>query len=119
MSDDTPAPEPTAVQLTRMEGILTLVAYKTDNLVLTVGQHAKDIAGLQLKVQSLDQEAEARERTVVQTAQALREAKEQQDATARAEMQKSERAWTPTARLFAITTAIAGAVAAYASIRPH
>jgi cell division protein FtsB len=119
MMDEVPATEPTAVQLTRMEGILTLVAYKTDNLVLTVGQHAKDIAGLQLKVQSLDQEAEAREKTVEQTAKALREAKETADATARAEMQKSAAAWTPMTRLFAVTTAIGGVIAAYASIRPH
>jgi hypothetical protein len=119
MTEDVKPAEPTPVQLTRMEGILTLVAYKLDTLVLTVQQHTQDIAMLILTVARLDQEAVAREKTVEQTAKALREAKEAADATARAESAKSDRAWTPMSRLFAAIAAVTAVVAAYAAARGH
>jgi hypothetical protein len=121
MTTDDPAvsTEPTPVQLTRMEGILTLVAYKVDTLVNTVGEHTKDIAGLNLIVARLDQDAAADKRTVEQTAKALREAKEAADATARAETAKSERQWTPMNRLYASITAASAILAVYFAARGH
>jgi peptidoglycan hydrolase CwlO-like protein len=116
MSEET---ESIPVQLTRMEGILTLVNYKTDNLVTSVAEHTKDISTLKARVQTLGQEAEAREKTVVQTAQALKEAKEAAEATARAEATKAERTWTLMTRLFAAVAAGSALVAAYGQFHPH
>ena len=39
MTPDMQPLEPTPVQLTRMEGILTLIAYKVDSLVSRVDRH--------------------------------------------------------------------------------
>lgn len=111
MSDDVPATA-TSVQLTRMEGTLNLIDYKVDNLVVTVGLHETAIANLQLKVASLDQQAVAREETVLQTAKALKDAKE-------AEMAKDEHKWSLSAKVSVIASALAALAIAYANYRPH
>jgi nitrogenase subunit NifH len=118
MSDDVTTGESTPVQLTRMEGILKLVNYKTDNLVTSVAEHAKSISVLKLDVARLAQEAEADKKTVVQTAQALKDAKEAAEATARIEAQKAERTWTPMTRLFAAVAAGSAAIATWGQFHP-
>jgi hypothetical protein len=108
--------ETTPVQLTRMEGLLGLISYKVDSLVTTVGRHETQISGLTLSVQRLGDEATSSQATVVATAKALREAKEAQEATSRAEVAKADQTWTPMARLFAFTTAAAAIIGTVAAL---
>lgn len=107
--------EPVPVQLTRMEGMLQLIAYKVDSLVVTVARHGEQIAALLLTTQRLEQDAESSKATVIATAKALREAKEAQEATARAESAKDDQSWTPITRMFAVLAAAGGLVAAVAT----
>ena len=99
--------ESVSVQLTRMEGVLNLVGYKVTDLVIRVDRHERDLGELKLSTQQLAADAVARDATVAATAKALREAKEAQDATARAEVSKSERTWSPFTKIFATIAAVA------------
>ena len=112
MTDDNPGELP-SVQLTRMEGILALIAYKVDSVVPRVDNHDQRIGALELSTQRLGDEAEARDATVAVTAKALREAKEAQDATANAERIQAETAWTPYARMATLAAALSSVVAIY------
>lgn len=92
--------EPTPVQLTRMEGILTLIMHKVDTLVPRVDRHEQEIGHLSLTVQSLSDGAKASAATQAVTAQALRDARESQRL-------QSERTWTPIQRVIALAVGIA------------
>lgn len=100
MTDESPNTlEPTPVQLTRMEGILTLIMYKVDALVPRVDRHEQEITDLHMSVQRLADEARATTATAVVTAAALKDAKE-------AETAQSDRRWSPYARMFAGITVV-------------
>lgn len=103
--------EPTPVQLTRMEGILTLIMYKVDALVPRVDRHEQEIADIHLSVQRLSDEAKASAETAVATAKVLKDARE-------AELAQSDRKWSPWSRMFiAVTFVILVANFATAFIR--
>lgn len=55
MTDEEPkAVEPPPVQLTRMEGVLNLIAYQLGDLKATVQRHEVDITALKLQQASSD-----------------------------------------------------------------
>jgi len=71
-----PAPESMHVQLTRMEGVLNLVLERTGNLDARMDKVEARTSSLEAATQRLDLESEARDRTAVALALALKEAKE-------------------------------------------
>ena len=93
-----------------------LLAQRVNDHGPRIDRNEDAIAVLTLKVQRLGDEAASRDQTVVATAKALREAKEAQDATSRAETAKSEQTWSPLTRLFAVVTIIGVIVAIYAAL---
>jgi hypothetical protein len=104
--------EPTPVQLTRMEGVLNLVAERVSNTMKVVEQHSEDIGVLKSTTQRLTDQAVARDATAIALAAALKEAEE----TRRT---KAEQSWSPITRLFAVLTAIATIVGVYFAVTPH
>ena len=99
--------------------MLNLVGYKVTDLVIRVDRHERDLGELKLSTQQLAADAVARDATVAATAKALREAKEAQDATARAEVSKSERSWSPFTKFFAVIAALAASWAVVSSFIPN
>lgn len=106
--------EPTPVQLTRMEGVLNLVAERIANVSgrlektdARVDRHEEELSRLKLSTQQLGADAIARDATVAATAKALREAKEAQDAATNAETSKSERSWSPVAKASVLIATLA------------
>jgi hypothetical protein len=102
--------EPVPVQLTRMEGILNLIAFRTDQVVARVDRLESVSDGLTLKTQRLADDALASRETALSLAKALKEADE-------ARRDKSEQTWSPITRVFAVIAAIAtvaSVVAAFA-----
>lgn len=102
--------EATPVQLTRMEGILNLIAERGQNTDRRVDEHARqlstvftNIGELQSETQTLKEGAIADEKKKIALALALKEA----DETRRT---KSEQTWTPFQRLIVIISGIAGIV---------
>ena len=104
--------EPTPVQLTRMEGVLNLVAERVSNTMKVVEQHSEDIGVLKSATQRLTDQAVARDATAIALAAALKEAEE----TRRT---KAETAWSPITRLFAILTGVATIAGVYFALTPH
>lgn len=121
-ADDTARSESAAVQLARLRGALDLVARLVEDLAPRVSTHDEAIHSLNLAAQRLDGEAVSREKTVLATAIALKDAKDAQDAALRSENAKSDQSWTPMTRLFAGVSAVSTlsmvAVAAYAAFKP-
>lgn len=111
-------PEATPVQLTRMEGTLNLITHQLGEMVRRVDRHEERIGVIELSVQRLGDNAIANEKTVEQTARALKDAKEATEATARAEVAKQDMTWTPMTRLFAIAAAFTSILTAYFAMRP-
>lgn len=110
--------EPTPVQLTRMEGILNLVAERVSNLGGRVDTHDRefdsvkaDISGLQSLTQTLREGADADKKTAVALALALKEA----DETRRT---KSEASWSPITKVFAVLAAVGVLVTIWYSLKP-
>lgn len=97
------------VLLARIEGTLGNVLEKVSSLIVRVDRTEMHMGQIQLDVQRLDLEAKASAATVTATAKALREAKEAQDATSRAETVKADRAWSPVTKVFAFTAFLATA----------
>lgn len=116
--DDATPPDSTPVQLTRMEGTLNLINHQLGELVARVALHESRIGVIELSVQRLGDAAVANERTVEQTAKALKDAKEATEATARAEMQKSEQSWSPVSRTLAVTVVFLALLSFYFAVRP-
>lgn len=104
--------ESTAVQLTRIEGVLRLVAYQGETVGKTVERHGEIIGTLQSTTQRLSEQAEGAKATAVALALALKEA----DETRRT---RTETAWTPVTRLAAVIAGVAAAVAIYATVIPQ
>ncbi|TFD74743.1 hypothetical protein [Cryobacterium fucosi] len=98
----TRAGEATTVQLTRMEGILNLVAERISNLSTRVDGHDRDLLDVNKTIaiilsttQRLTEQADARDAKAVALAAALKEAEEQRRT-------KTETAWSPYTKLFAV-----------------
>lgn len=106
-----PAAESLPVQLTRMEGVLNRIADRVSDLRGRVDQHETEIATLKSLTQSLKEGAEASKETAVALALALKDAKETQEATARAERVKDDTAWSPASKLIASIGVIVSVVA--------
>lgn len=126
-TDDHAPSEPTSipVQLTRMEGVLILINHQLNEIIRRVDAvdhrvdgHESRIAGIELNVQRLGDAAVADKLTVEQTARALKDAKEATEATARAELQKSETAFSPVARLATAAAGLSSLMALYFALRP-
>jgi len=101
-----PESEMVAVTLARMEGTLNNVNDRLGGVIVRVDRHETVLGELQLSVQRLDLNATSSAATVIATASALKDAKEAQEATSRAEVAKTEQAWSPITRLFAVLAAI-------------
>ena len=67
----------------------------------TLREVLSGVTGLQLGMQELSLDAAANAATVVKTAAAVKDAKDTQDAAAKAESEKSGEAWTPFGRFIA------------------
>jgi hypothetical protein len=111
-------PDSTPVQLTRMEGVLNLINHQLNEIIRRVDSHETRIGGLELNVQRLGDAAVADKLTVEQTARALKDAKEATEATARAELQKSDQAWSPLNRLLTAASILSALAAFYFALRP-
>lgn len=116
--DDNAPTDSTPVQLTRMEGTLNLINFQLAAMTPRVDNHESRIGTAELAIQRLGDAAVADKLTVEQTARALKDAKEATEATARAELQKSDQAWTPVARLSVAAAILSSLVAFYFAIRP-
>lgn len=114
--DDNAPADSTPVQLTRMEGTLNLINFQLAAMTPRVDNHESRIGNIELSVQRLGDAAVADKLTVEQTARALKDAKEATEATARAELQKSESAWNPVARLSVAAAVLSSMVAFYFAI---
>lgn len=113
MPEPIPAGEPTTVQLTRMEGVLNLVAYQVTGLIERVDRHEAEIRILTSETQKLASDAKANIQTVESTAKALREAKESEEAATRASLARSEQTWSPFARTLAVVAVLASLLSVY------
>jgi len=122
-----PASESWHVQLTRMEGVLNLVAERTVHLAERMEKVESRASSLEAATQRLDLESEARDRTAVALALALKEAKEAVETTAQVEAQKKQSdereastkaalGWSPITKLFAILAAVLIAVNLYQAL---
>lgn len=98
----TPRAETSAVQLTRIEGKLDLISFRINALDTLVGSHDKQIAQLVLSVQSITDQAIARDATVEATAKALKAATDER-------IIQAELKWKPAYRFYATIGAIAAA----------
>jgi peptidoglycan hydrolase CwlO-like protein len=100
-------PESMPVQLTRMEGKLDRITDRVDDLRSRVDSHEVSIDNLKSQTQSLKEGAEASKETAVALALALKDAKETQEATARAEAAKSDSSWSPVQKMLAVIAGVA------------
>jgi len=71
---------------------------------------SEQLRGMTLAVQRLGDQADSSARTVIATAAALKEAEE-------VRRSKSEQAWSPLTKLFAVIAALAAAVGIYFAVR--
>lgn len=108
--------EPTPVQLTRMEGVLNLVAERVVNLSGRVDGHdhelksqGSDIAELKSSTQSLKEQADADKKTAVALALALKEADENRRT-------KAESSWSPWQKALAV---LAGLYIIWQIVEPY
>lgn len=107
--------EAVPVQLTRMEGVLNLVLERTTMLNTRMDKVEDRASSLEATTQRLDLDAQARDKTAVALALALKEAKEAVEATARAksaevaaEAFRTEKAWSPWAKVITVMVGAAG-----------
>jgi hypothetical protein len=101
--------ETIAVQLTRMEGILNLVAFRMDDISATVKEHGEEISALKMFTQRLSDDAKASRETALSLAKALKEADE-------ARRDKSEQTWTPFQRTITALSALTAVTAVVISL---
>lgn len=110
MTTTEPQPESISVQMTRMEGILNLVADRVSSLISRVDRHEGELGELKSLTQTLREGADADKKTAVALALALKEADETrrtQDGTV----------WTPFSRFAAAVTLMATVVGLYIAYR--
>jgi len=84
---------------------------RLDKLNGSLARFADEMAGLQLGVQRLGDQADSDAATRLATAAALKEEREATASALRASTERSNQRWTPTMRLTALVSAIAGAAA--------
>lgn len=77
---------------------------------------AESLAKIEMTVQRLADQAEAREATVITTAAALKAAEETRAAAIVAAREKSEQSWTPLTRMYAATGVLASIAAIVGSL---
>lgn len=113
------------VALTRVEGKLDRIGDRVVDLRASAERHQIDIDLLKSLTQTLQEGAAASKETAVALALALKDAKETQEATARAEITKStqvaaesDRSWVPYARALAIVLALVAIGTLYLQARP-
>lgn len=95
---ETHAGEAQAVTLARLEGKFDRIGDRVMELMPVVAEHTRDIHELKMATASLASEALARDRTVLATAAALKDAKDAAEGIARAEAAKKDEAWSPVAK---------------------
>jgi len=120
--DGMPA-ESVPVTLARMEGNINLilfqvtqVASRVDHVEVVLESHANRLGTLEKGQQGLSDGMIARDRTAIEKAQALKDAKDAQEATARAESAKSDQTWSPFAKMFAVAAFIGVLVSIWVSV---
>lgn len=104
-----PRAEPTSVQLTRMEGVLNLVAFQVTDHGRRLDRAEGNIDSLNLVTQRLGDDAQASRATALSLAKALKEADE-------ARRDKSAEQWSPFQRVavaISAATALAAIVLAF------
>lgn len=101
MTVEVTAAESLLVMLTEMKGDLKLVLQRMDDIVPRVERHDIAITSLLLSVQGLSDGMVARDRTAIEKAQALKDAKDAQEATGRAEAARADTSWSPASKLIA------------------
>lgn len=118
MPDNTMTGEPSAVQLTRMEGVLNVIAERLATLGGRVDVHDReldvvknDVAGLKSETQTLRESATAEREKAVALALALEKAEF-------ARRTKSEQAWSPFQKGTLLIGGLVGIVALWAAIFP-
>ena len=84
---------------------------RLDNLTDAVGRLVDEMSGLKLGVQRLGDQADSDAATRLATAAALKEEREATASALRASTERANQRWTPTMRLTALVSAIAGAAA--------
>jgi len=113
------------VALTRVEGKLDRIGDKVGDLRTSADRHRIEIDLLKSLTQTLQEGAAASKETAVALALALKDAKETQEATARAEITKStqvaaesDRSWIPYARMLAVVLALVAIATFYYQVKP-
>ncbi len=91
--------EPSAVQLTRIEGTINLIKYQNENMSKDMTHVKVDVEKLKTDVHTLQLEAVARDKLAGTVASTLKDA----DA---ALIVKNDQKWTPLTRLVLIVTAV-------------
>ena len=112
MTEDSPPNY--GVQLTRMEGVLNLVAERTTNLAVRMEKVEVRTGDLEATTQRLDLDATARDKTAVALALALKDAEIER-------RNKTETTWSPFAKVITVMVALAGiasVVIAYIGTHP-
>ena len=122
---DTTEPRPAEsmpVTLTRMEGKLDNVVDKVSDLRVEVTQHRDAINRLESKTQQLSSDAKGAEETRLATALAVKTADEARVAAAKAQVDSSDRKWSPALRISvifgSIFTGLMMVVALYVAMKP-
>ena len=95
------------MMLARMEGKIDAVGRRLDDLVPRVERHDISVTNLLLRTQGLEDGAVARDKSAIEKAQVLKDAKDAQESTARAVAAGAEKSWTPVARLMGYIAAVA------------
>ena len=124
-----PVVESAAVQLARMEGKIDRVFDRVDDLRshvanqdLRLGVHDEKIDGHDSRIQSLEEGAVADKETAVALALAIKEAKETNDAAAKAELdkenRKADKSWSPIQRLVLFAAGAMGVIQLYQALVP-
>jgi len=117
--------EPILVQLARLDGKLDRLGDQVVWVRNGVDNHQIDIDLLKSLTQTLQEGAAASKETAVALALALKDAKETQEATARAEITKatqvasdSDRSWVPYARMITVIVTLVAVVTLYLQLHP-
>jgi cobalamin biosynthesis Mg chelatase CobN len=125
MTLDPSSAEPILVQLARLDGKLDLINARVAEVRTSADRHQLDIDVLKSLTQTLQEGAAASKETAVALALALKDAKETQEATARAEITKStqvanesDRSWIPYARVLAVVLALVALGSLYLQAKP-
>lgn len=109
----TPEDESVLVQLVRLDGKLDRITDKVVEVRINSDRNQIDIGALKSLTQTLQEGAAASKETAVALALALKDAKETQEATARAEIAKSNKTWSPYAKVITVIVAMVSVIALF------